>query len=90
MRDYSNDYSSDYSSYAYEDQRSSWSGAQTVALIGALALIAAPIIRSMMQRYRSTDTGALTEPAIDKSLKDTFPASDPPASRYFDIPENRL
>ena len=25
----------------------------------------------------------------DKSLKDSFPASDPPASQFFDIPVNR-
>ena len=33
----------------------------------------------------------LAAPAIniDKSLKDTYPASDPPASHYFDIPANR-
>ena len=25
----------------------------------------------------------------DKAIKDSFPASDPPASQYFDIPVNR-
>ena len=30
------------------------------------------------------------EAARDKTLKDSFPASDPPASQYFDIPVNRL
>jgi hypothetical protein len=25
----------------------------------------------------------------DKTLKDSFPASDPPASQFFDIPVNR-
>lgn len=88
MRDYASDYS-DYDSYSY-DRSSSWSGVQTVALIGALALIATPIIRTMMRRYRSDHPVARTEPSIDKQLKDTFPASDPPSSRYFDIPENRL
>jgi hypothetical protein len=29
------------------------------------------------------------EKVHDKTLKDSFPASDPPASQYFDIPVNR-
>lgn len=90
MRDYGNDYS-DYDAYSYEDRSSSWNAVQTVALIGAVALIATPFIRTLLRRYRTSDPAvAMSEPSIDKSLKDTFPASDPPASRYFDIPENRL
>ena len=30
-----------------------------------------------------------TDAVHDKSLKDSFPASDPPASQFFDIPVNR-
>jgi NAD(P)-dependent dehydrogenase (short-subunit alcohol dehydrogenase family) len=62
---------------------------QTVFLFGAIALIAAPVVKGVLRRWRVKHPVALGEPAIDKSLKDTFPASDPPASRYFDIPENR-
>jgi hypothetical protein len=63
---------------------------RTVALVGAVALIATPFIMSLMQRRRVPRSMAASEPAIDESLEETFPASDPPASRYFDIPENRL
>lgn len=61
----------------------------SLALIGALALIAAPAIKSISRKWRLQHPAALREPAIDDSLKETFPASDPPAQRYFDIPENR-
>lgn len=62
---------------------------QTVALLSAVALLAAPACRSIARRWRLRHPIARSEPAIDKQLKDTYPASDPPASRYFDIPVNR-
>ena len=62
---------------------------QTVALLSAAVLIAAPACRGIARRWRLKHPRAGTEPAIDKQLKDTYPASDPPASRYFDIPVNR-
>ncbi len=62
---------------------------ETALLIGAAALIAAPVYRGIKRRMQSRQTRSTVEPAIDKQLKDTFPASDPPASRYFDIPVNR-
>jgi hypothetical protein len=61
----------------------------TLALAGAVALIALPAIKRLSRRWNITHPQAGKEPAIDKSLKDTYPASDPPASRYFDIPINR-
>jgi hypothetical protein len=63
--------------------------AETVALLGALALIATPAIRGIARRRRVRYPDALSEAAIDESLKDTYPASDPPAHRYVDIPVNR-
>lgn len=62
---------------------------QTVALLGAAALVAWPAARGIVRRWRVRHPKAEGEPAIDKSLKDTYPASDPPASRYVDIPINR-
>ena len=61
----------------------------TLVLAGAVALIAMPAIKRLSRRWNITHPQAGKEPAIDKSLKDTYPASDPPASRYFDIPVNR-
>jgi hypothetical protein len=61
----------------------------TLAIAGVLALIAVPAIKRLARRWNLTHPQAVKEPAIDKSLKDTYPASDPPASRYFDIPFNR-
>jgi hypothetical protein len=62
---------------------------ETLALVGAAALIAVPAWKGISRRWRLRHPLASSEPAIDKSLKDTYPASDPPASRYFDIPVNR-
>jgi hypothetical protein len=89
MRDYSSNYDLDYNPYA-ETSRRSFDSVRTIAMVGAIALIATPAITSFVRRWRTKQNAALTEPAIDKTLKDSFPASDPPASRYFDIPENRL
>lgn len=61
----------------------------SLALVGAVAFLAVPAIKKMARRWNITHPQAKKEPAIDKSLQDTYPASDPPASRYFDIPVNR-
>ena len=62
---------------------------ETLALLGAAALIALPAIKGISRRWRTRNPIARSEPAVDESLMDTFPASDPPASRFVDIPENR-
>ena len=79
---------------AYDDNyeeggRSGGGLAETILLLSALGLIALPAISSIRRRWRVRHPVARTESAIDKSLKDSFPASDPPGSRYFDIPANR-
>ena len=90
MREYSSNYEDlDYNPYA-ETHSTGLGSLRTIALIGAVALIAAPAITMFARRWRSQQNAALTEPSIDKTIKDSYPASDPPASRYFDIPENRL
>jgi hypothetical protein len=88
MRDYTADHADD-DFHAASRGRGSVDALRTLAFLGAVALIAAPALKSMSRRWRTAHPVARTEPAIDKSLKDTYPASDPPASRYFDIPENR-
>jgi hypothetical protein len=90
MRDYSSNYDLDYYSPYAETEERSFGGMRTIAMIGAIALIATPAIMSFARRWREKQEVAKTEPAVDKTLKDSYPASDPPASRYFDIPENRL
>ena len=72
-----------------ETRHSAFDVLETVALLGAAVLIATPACRGIARRWRLRHPRARTEPAIDKQLKDTYPASDPPASRYFDIPRNR-
>jgi hypothetical protein len=62
---------------------------ETIALLGTLALIASPAVKGIGRRWRVRNPLALRESAIDESLKGTFPASDPPAQRYVDIPANR-
>ena len=72
-----------------EARRTSFDVLQTVALLSAVVLIATPACRSIARRWRLKHPRAKSELAIDRQLKDTYPASDPPASRYFDIPVNR-
>jgi hypothetical protein len=72
-----------------ESRRSTFDVLEAVAVLSAFALIAVPAYRGIARRWRMRHPLARSEPAIDKQLKDTFPASDPPASRYFDIPVNR-
>ena len=72
-----------------EARRSTFAVLETVALLSAAVLIATPACRGIARRWRLKHPRAKSEPAIDKQLKDTYPASDPPASRYFDIPVNR-
>jgi hypothetical protein len=72
-----------------DTRRSTFDVLETVALLSAVALLAVPAYRGIARRWRLRHPLARSEPAIDKQLKDTFPASDPPASRYFDIPVNR-
>jgi hypothetical protein len=75
----------------FKPRRRGLSAAQKAALGGAIALVAAPAIKVISQslRERWLRPQTKTEAAVDKTLKDTYPASDPPASRYFDIPVNR-
>ena len=70
-------------------RRSTFDVLETVALLSAVVLIAAPAYKGIARRWRLRHPLARSEPAIDKQLKDSYPASDPPASRYFDIPVNR-
>ncbi|WP_129775800.1 hypothetical protein [Peristeroidobacter soli] len=63
--------------------------AESILLLGALALIAMPAIKGIARRYRVRNPIAADEAMVDESLKETFPASDAPASRYVDIPVNR-
>lgn len=72
-----------------QTRRSTFDVLQAVALLGAAVLIAAPACKGIARRWRRRHPLARSETAIDKQLKDTYPASDPPASRYFDIPANR-
>ncbi|HKR37205.1 MAG TPA: hypothetical protein VJT10_20325 [Steroidobacteraceae bacterium] len=72
-----------------EPRRSTFDLLETVALLSAAVLIATPACRGIARRWRLRNPRARSEPSIDEQLQDTYPASDPPASRYFDIPKNR-
>lgn len=75
--------------YAPTRRRSAFDAVESLLLLGALALIASPAIKGIARRYRVHHPHAACENEVDKSLKDTYPASDPPAQRYVDIPVNR-
>ena len=62
---------------------------ETLVLLGAMALLAAPACKGIARRWRIRHPLAASEPMLDESLKETYPASDPPATRYIDIPVNR-
>ena len=74
----------------FNDRPSSYQKAvEAILLVGAAALLAAPAARGIYRRWRVRHPQAKKENAIDDQLMDTFPASDPPAQRYVDIPVNR-
>ena len=76
--------------HAEFDRARSGSGlAQKMLLVSAIGLLAWPAAKGIYHRWRVKHPLATSEPEIDTSLEQTFPASDPPASRYVDIPENR-
>jgi hypothetical protein len=70
-------------------RRSAFDALESVFLLGTLALIALPAIKGIARRYRVRNPIAADNDHVDESLKETFPASDPPASRFVDIPANR-
>ena len=88
MRDerYEDDLDDDYEPVR---RRSVFDAVESVLLLGALALIATPAIRGIARRYRVRNPIAADDDHVDESLKETYPASDPPATRYMDIPSNR-
>lgn len=86
----------DYERYDDDDldddaprRRSALDVVESVLLLGALTLIALPAIQGIARRYRIRNPVAAEDEMVDESLKETFPASDAPASRYVDIPKNR-
>jgi hypothetical protein len=72
-----------------EARRTTFSVLETVALLSAAVLIAAPAYRGIAWRWRLKHPRARSERAIDEQLKQTYPASDAPSPRYFDTPVNR-
>jgi hypothetical protein len=88
MRHYER-YDDDESDEYAPRRRSAYDVVESILLLGALALIAMPAIKGISRRYRIRNPVAANEQMVDESLKETFPASDAPASRYVDIPVNR-
>jgi hypothetical protein len=62
------------------------------ALIGVAAaagVVARGIYRYVQSQRELAKSKGRVESVHDKTLKDSFPASDPPASQFFEIPVNR-
>jgi hypothetical protein len=89
MRHYEREDEDDLGDYVPRRRRSAYDAVESILLLGALALIAMPAIKGIARRYRIRNPVAADDDMIDESLKETFPASDPPAHRYVDIPTNR-
>lgn len=62
---------------------------ECIAMLGAAGLLLTPALSGIARRWRIRHPCAASEDGVDESLKETYPASDPPASRYVDIPVNR-
>jgi len=60
-----------------------------VGLVGIAAAGIGLIARGIYRQAQNSKSQGRVEAVRDKTLKDSFPASDPPASQYFDIPANR-
>lgn len=62
-------------------------GGRAALMLGiGVSIIAA---RYIYRKFKQAESRIHTEETRDEALTETFPASDPPASQYFDIPENR-
>jgi hypothetical protein len=58
-------------------------------IVGAL-LVGVGVGALLLSRSAKKTQQQHVEKLRDKALKDSYPASDPPASQYFDIPVNRM
>jgi len=65
-----------------------------LSLLVGLSLVAVSLACMAMLALRRNESQRrrprVVEKRRDDALKQTFPASDAPASQYFDIPANRL
>ncbi|HTE39720.1 MAG TPA: hypothetical protein VK629_02750 [Steroidobacteraceae bacterium] len=60
-----------------------------VALVVGAFASAGLLVLKLVSRASEKARHETVDAKRDKTLKDSFPASDPPASQYFDIPVNR-
>ena len=63
--------------------------ARKLLVIGAVGFLVAPMVKAAGKRLIKKKELAQDDARVDKNLQDTFPASDPPASHFVDIPVNR-
>jgi hypothetical protein len=60
-----------------------------VGVAASLGFFARELYRLAQARRKTKESEAHVDATHEKALKGSFPASDPPASQYFDIPVNR-
>jgi hypothetical protein len=58
-------------------------------IVASIALLAGWAVAKLIQVDRRLRDIRKMEKRHNRTLKESFPASDPPASQYFDIPKNR-
>ena len=62
---------------------------RSLLLVGSALAVGYGISKLLKRPHARRDEVEVSQRRQDKALRDTFPASDPPASQYFDIPVNR-
>jgi hypothetical protein len=71
-------------------QSGRWLQAMPPAILIAAAAVSIGVFMSRLRRRALQRRCTIeTEQCRDNALDHTFPASDPPATQYFDIPVNR-
>lgn len=58
-----------------------------IAIAGIFICLA---VRTLLRRHRAKACIEAADKCLDETLQNTFPASDPPASRNFSVPVNAL
>lgn len=66
-----------------------YTAARKLLVAGAVGFLVAPAVIAAGRRLMKKKELVQADARVDENLKETFPASDPPAQHFVDIPVNR-